>query len=242
MSDLDIILNLISDDVIALKIDVPLNNAMATCTISENQITNHEKFIRAIAVIVKHLYLEGLRLSINLSERSALNEAIWLLEKYYKGYETDQYDGAYYDTINEGPEGMKFISTKIVEILKSLERNKYISWVLRKNIDPRDWEQRKRMVEELMVRFGEHFTAELKQLTVSQLTPNLETLLMNFGSDSEIPISILKQNVQYTETIRQTLPPTPQEEEFTITTDKRYNYKKTQSIKTFAASTLLTED
>ena len=81
MEDLDLILDLISDEIIALKIDAPLNKAIATCVLPDNEIATLAQFLRTITVLIKHLYREGLRPSISLSDERALSEAIWFLEK-----------------------------------------------------------------------------------------------------------------------------------------------------------------
>lgn len=50
--------------------------------------------------------------------------------------------------------------------------------VFTKSIDPRDWNFRKKLIEELIKRLDTCLTPELKNLSSSQLTPHLEQLII----------------------------------------------------------------
>ncbi len=144
------------------------------------KVNNHKEFYIIIALLVKHIYKHDLSVHRNLTETEALEEVIFILEKYYRGEHTSGYDGALFDAINQEQYGIEFVIEIIVELIKSLEREKYIYSVLTININPRDWNFRKKLVEELINRFSDFLPSKLKELTASQLTPYLEQLIIQF--------------------------------------------------------------
>ncbi len=183
MKILDNIFSLLDNDLIYNEIDLRVDCAMKSFEI-KFKVNNHKEFNIIITSLVKHIYQHGLSVQMNLTETKALEEAIWILEKYYRGEHTSGYDDALFDAINQEQYGIEFVIEIIVELIKSLEREKYIYSVLTKNIDPRDWNLRKKLVEEIINRFSDLLPSELKELTSSQLTPYLEQLIKQFANTS----------------------------------------------------------
>jgi len=92
------------------------------------------------------------------------------------------YDGAFYDAFKYGEAGMEFILEAFVGLIKSIERTKYISWIVHTSFDPSNWFVKKHLVEDILARYSNIFPADVIQLTPAQLIPYLEDLLLTVTS------------------------------------------------------------
>ena len=134
-----------------------------------------------MAAFYQHLSQHGLRIRRKLANADALNEVIWLIENHYRGYETHGYDGAVFDALSQGEGGILLILERLTATIKSIERTKYIDWIISSTVDPLNWSLRKELVRTLLERFSHLFHPDVQKLPSEQLVPCLEDLLAIVG-------------------------------------------------------------
>ena len=120
MEELDNILKLLDAESLYNKIDVSINKAKDSFQLKSNAVSDHKEFNIIIASLVKHIYQHGLSIPRDLRETKALEEAIWILERYYKSNQTFGYDSALLDAVNQEKHGIAYIIEIIVELIKSI--------------------------------------------------------------------------------------------------------------------------
>ena len=91
---IDRIMELLSEELMASKIDEPINLVARAFQFTFKAPLTHLRFNRVLGRFVSHIYKKGFRLSRLLSEKDALTEAVSILEKSYHGIDTTGYDGA----------------------------------------------------------------------------------------------------------------------------------------------------
>jgi hypothetical protein len=163
----------LNNEVLFEQIDHPLDMAMETFVHQEPALITHKNFNTLITKFYQHLNIHCFKK--DLCDSEAFKEVSWLIEVHYRGDDSKGYDGAYYDAVNEGYD---LFLARLINIFKSIERDKYVNWVIHSNIDPTDWTLMKKMVEEIFESYGELLPAELKRFSPAQLTPHLKQLIL----------------------------------------------------------------
>jgi len=181
MEQLDIILNLLNEEVLFKEIDQPLELAVNSFVFELPAKMTYREFNGIMASFYQHLTQHGLRITRKLSNADALNEVIWLIENHYRGYETSGYDGAVFDALSQGEEGILLILERLTATIKSIERTKYLAWVISSTVDPSNWQLRKELVKTILERFRHLFHPDVQKLPSEQLAPCLEDLLAIVG-------------------------------------------------------------
>ena len=181
MEQLDTILNLLNEEVLFKEIDQPLELAVNSFVFELPAKMTYREFNGIMASFYQHLTQHGLRITRKLSNADALNEVIWLIENHYQGYETYGYDGAVFDALSQGEEGMLLILERLTATIKSIERTKYIDFIISSNVDPSNWQLRKELVKTILERFRHLFHPDVQNLPSEQLAPCLEDLLAIVG-------------------------------------------------------------
>ena len=113
---------------------------------------DRQQFNNVLTGFYQHLSQVGLKRTAKLTDSQAFEEVTWILEHYYRGNKMKGYDGAFYDAFKYGEAGMEFILEAFVGLIKSIERAKYISWVLHIAFDPSNWFVKKKLVEDILAR------------------------------------------------------------------------------------------
>ena len=147
---LDCIMGLIDGSRISIEIDEPIDRTAQTFQVTVKEPVSHTDFNRVIAEFIRHIYPKGLRLKRILSQKTALIEAIYLLNKHYQGiYDSGYggYEGAFLDIARGELEGLKLVLSQIVESIKNVEREKYIQGVIICNVDQLDWKMKLLLVQ-----------------------------------------------------------------------------------------------
>jgi len=142
---IDTVLNLLCQDRMQREIDEPVDTAKQNFNVTESEPITHSAFNRVIAVFIRHVYREGLRLPMQLSDQEALAEAIFLLERYYPRENTEGYEEALIEANAHGQAGLEFVMTQLAESIKTVERKKYVRWVYAVNFEHLDWQLRCRI-------------------------------------------------------------------------------------------------
>ncbi|TDI81589.1 MAG: hypothetical protein E2O79_07540 [Caldithrix sp.] len=179
---LDDILARLDGSTLYQEIDLPLDLAFYSFAFETPGQIDRQQFKNILTRFYQHLSQVGLKRTAKLTECQAFEEVIWILEHYYLGNKMKGYDGAFYDAFKYGEAGMEFILEAFVGFIKSIERTKYISWIVHTSFDPSDWFVKKKLVEDILARYGDIFPADVIQLTPAQLIPYLEDLLLTVTS------------------------------------------------------------
>jgi len=188
---LDELFGHLNEQVLINKIDVQIEKAIRLYSSTESVNCTSEEFRQIIASIYRRIYEQDTLNSTIYNESEALIQAIWILEKYYKGYETTGYDGALYDTTKNSSDGLQIVLERFIEIIKTIERKKYITQTFNSFIDPSDWNLRYEITIELLNRFDRYCSPELKNLEPIQLVSHLEELIINIVATTQVMRSIL---------------------------------------------------
>ena len=191
MPILDELFGHLNEQVLVDKIDIPIEKASRLYSITESVNCTSKEFRQIIASIYRRIYEQETIEFTFYNESEALIQAIWILEKYYKGYETTGYDGALYDTTKNSSDGLEIVLERFIEIIKTIERNKYITQTFQSLLDPSDWNLRYEITIELLNRFDRYCSPELKNLEPIQLVSHLEELIINIVATTQVMRSIL---------------------------------------------------
>jgi hypothetical protein len=171
---LDNILELINTEILDEQIDRTLDMAMENFVYQQPAIITHKNFNTLITKFYQHINKYGLNNKKNLSDSEVFKEISWLLEARYPSKDHKGYENAFYDAVNEG---YKFIFKRLITIIKTIEKDKYVNWAIKTHIDPTDWNQRKKIAEEIFERYGKYLPHKLKRFSPTQLTSHLEELI-----------------------------------------------------------------
>ena len=177
MSILGILVSKIDGFVLFEQIDAPLNRCLDSFTVDQPENLTHAEFNAVITAFYQHLNLYGLANPRRLSSSAAFSEVVWILEKYYKSQHIGGYEGALFDALSQGQEGLRLTVERILQVIKSEKRQQYVSWVIQSTIDPSDWHAKKKLVEDLIASYGHWLHPDVKKLTSAQLIPHLEELI-----------------------------------------------------------------
>ena len=73
--------------------------------------------------------------------------------------------------------GYKPVFERIIGFMKSVEKDKFLNWILITSIDPTDWDLKKRLAIEIQERFGHLFPPDMQKMSVGHLINILEEVI-----------------------------------------------------------------
>ena len=170
MTNLNKIMEILNEEVLFKKIDEPLDEALRKFSYSLSAEITQKEFNSVMKSFIEHLKNYGIIILTTQVKGSESSEIIWLTEKYYRGHETKGYEGALYDVITQGSEGIESVLEGIIETIKISEREKYISCIITKYFILLDWDMKKEILSEIFDEFGHLFPPELKRITNSSVS------------------------------------------------------------------------
>jgi len=181
------------ENIVIKKVDIPI--ARAIHNISYNlQNNTADSFEQILTVILISIYYPEIGELNGKIRQAAYTEVVWILEKYYRGNETDGFDGALYDAIQNQAESMQIVLARFVEIIRTIEQKKYIIGLLNSMIDPSCWNVKFTLVQEILDRYGHLYPPELLKLSPARLVNQLEELILIVISSNQFARSIIRQN------------------------------------------------
>ena len=163
-------------------IDQRIDGAFTSLEIALREPLDHGQFHRAITELIQGVYKHGLRVPQDLTEAQARAEAIHLLERYYQGAHANGYDAAYLDARTPGHDGIQIVLERMVEIVKAIERQKYIRCVFVTCIDSSSWEIKCQIVEMLQGRWRQFLSPAILQCAPAELVCEIPSLIVTFHS------------------------------------------------------------
>ena len=173
MERAEMILSLLDPLVIEEFIHRPINYAAEAFVYKPPNILTHDTFNTLVDRFARHIYnLANLPCSGLISK----HEGTWLLENNYRRDESNGYDGAYIDAL-DNEFGIGFILEAITEIIREIEHQKHITSVITRYIDPTDRQLKARVASYLMETLTPFLHESIRALTPSQLSNEWETLI-----------------------------------------------------------------
>ena len=109
-----------------------------------------------------------------------------LLERY-EGQEVRGYQAALCDAAHDGQKGIPWVLAQMAEAIKREEREKHVSCVLDRCVDPADWPLVRAITEILVEGLRAYLPPPLLEQPVQQLAPNWRDLLLTFVEVQKVP-------------------------------------------------------
>ncbi len=177
MTILDTILEQIDKTRLQKLIDNPLDQCLSNFSHSIPEELSYDSAHKYLVELYQHIQLNGILPSLEISNEKASEEIIWILESNYRGYETKGYEGFLFDFMYGDNERRQIVFAHFMEIFKNIEREKHLSCVFKSKIDPLDWNQKHKLVREILHRYSNRLPPHLLSFYPEQLVPELEEII-----------------------------------------------------------------
>ena len=179
---LEHLFDLLNEEQIVKKVDEPIDLAVQVFRLKIIVPITHSEFNRVIAALVRHIFQSGIQLPRHLSERQALSEAVFLLERYYENEDVKGYDGALINTIGRDTENLDLVLSRLTEFIKMTERGKYVEWAFVDNYYILDWCKRQSIVSTFIKQNETWLPPELVELDPARHVNHFNELFLNHMS------------------------------------------------------------
>jgi hypothetical protein len=171
-------------DRISKRFDNPIAQAAKEFDCEPTCPIAHKEFHRIVAVFVKQVYDKALGASWMFTD--PLAEALWLLEN---GYESAVYGTGYVaallDANDPAEGGIQTVLTGLAELIKDIERQKYIKAVFARYLHGCNWALRCEIARVLLEDYRPFLPERLGKCAPAQLADEIPSLiLMLISSDS----------------------------------------------------------
>jgi len=171
----EVIMDMLDERVLKRLIDEPVDKAVQNFKYENKEQINHWQIQKILSDFTAHIYKEGLK--SGFTQENFLPFTISLLDRYYQGNFSNGFTAAILDTANGKDDDLRIVLHRIAEIIKTAEREKYISGIFSTSIDISDWHFRCRIVKYLLTRYKSHLTPTLQSCHPSQLVDEIPYLL-----------------------------------------------------------------
>ncbi len=182
---IETITSALDDSFINSRFDEPVDNAARQFRHYTGCPVNTKEFHAVIAEFAAHIYQKGLNTSIASSE--PLGYAIELLENYYQGSYGRGYIAAVLDANDPAEGGIDTVLNRLAEIIKDIDRQKYIKAIFAVNIDPADWHLKCEIVRTLLEDYKYFLPQHLLECEPWQLAGQIPAIMFRYiCSDSAL--------------------------------------------------------
>ena len=171
------ILDLLSPERIYREIEYPIDAISGGFQINMDESLTHTAFNRVVAGFVQRIYGEAVRLPRRFSVHEALAEGIDLLNRYSAVEGPDRYGSILGLTLTGTPDDLKAVLMQLAEIIKDIERRKYVRWVFVCHFRTLEWNRQCRIVAAYRERMSPYMTADVLRLKPEQLVEYFEDLI-----------------------------------------------------------------
>ena len=165
----------LDEKVLKRVIDEPIDKAVQNFRCKYKEQIDHRQIQKLLSDFAAHIYKEGLK--SGFVPEDFLPFTVSLLDRYYQGNFSDGLTAAIWDAANGKEDDLKIVFHRIAEIIKTAEREKYISGILTTSIDISDWHLKNQIAEILFARYKSHLTPALQSCHPSQLVDEIPYLL-----------------------------------------------------------------
>ena len=137
----------IDADNLAKLIGLPIDSARAAFVMDSVTVKSYEEFKDKIAAFYMQLMRDTRRLPENVETKIVESEAFALLERGFSN--KGGIPAAMDEARNCLSGGLRFIFDIMTEKIKQEEQEKYVNFVLKKTLDPLDWESKVAFIKKL---------------------------------------------------------------------------------------------
>ncbi len=183
------VLSLLDGDTVHRGIDESVDAAASTFKVSDSIPTpiNNETLLCIVGEFVAHIYEYGLPLSRVLTPEQAQAEAVYFLEHGYQGRNANGYEGALRDTAKYGKDGLRIVFLALADVIKEVQRQRHVRWVLNSRIQQLDWSTRRDLTALILDRWGEFLGEVVEDRSPEELTSACADLIVDYaGSDMSL--------------------------------------------------------
>jgi RNA binding exosome subunit len=180
-------LRLLSHGVIAHETENSIDTAVATFTQEDGLAVpdNHVAFLQMAGVFVAHIYGHGLALPRVLTLERAQAKALYLLEQGYQGTYGNGFEGALRDARKHGKEGVRAVLVALAEIIKEVQRQRYVYWVLKTRIDRLPWYVKRDLTSLILEQWGAFLGEDLVRQPVEELMAGCAEIIYAYAASND---------------------------------------------------------
>jgi hypothetical protein len=170
---LENILAAMDESAVCARIDERIDLVVGSYHYAGFAAHDHTTINAILAECVKRIYTQGLQTSVSSDMRS---DTLDLLERYYRGTYASGYAAAMFDIAESGIDGMHLVIHRLTEIIKSLERQKYFSYVFTQALGS-DWDLKCRIAQILLERYSYLMPLSLATCKPSEIVDQVPALI-----------------------------------------------------------------
>ena len=170
------IIDELDDRRITRMIDEPVDTALRAYLV---QLDSRDSALCASEILsdfVRCAYKESLKAEWVVSDARATTMS--LLEIHYEGVASHGYFAALLDCSRSEIGGVRFVLAQVAEIIKAVERRKYVSGVLTTRLDPCDWPLACEIIKALLGRYAPLLPPAVHRCPAEQLVDEIATLIL----------------------------------------------------------------
>ena len=176
----------LDDSLIKSRFDEPIDKAVRQFTHSAGCPITHEMFHRVIIEFIVWVYDKGLNASW-MACTEPLGYAINLLENHYNSTYGRGYIAAALDARDAQQGGIDAVLNQLVEIVKDIERQKYVNAIFAINIYPTDWQLKCEIVSILLEDYRQFLPEHLLLCKPWELANEIPSIMYRYiCSDSAL--------------------------------------------------------
>jgi len=168
-------------------IDDPIDAAIESFTphVPVSEPIDAVTLLEAAGEFVAHTYKHGLVLPRVLKSEQAQAEGLYLLDRAYQGAEAAGFEGILCDMAQCGADGLRMFFLVLGGIIKDIQREQYLRWVLASHITEQDWRVRRDLTAIILQRWGMVLGEITHGQSVEQLLPACADLVRAYASSDE---------------------------------------------------------
>ena len=169
----------LEETLIKVRIDEPVDKAAKKFNYQLKPI-DYRRIHAILSDFVNHIYTIGLKSDWIVSD--PLAETLLILDTHYQGSSSNGYAAAMIDATCQDGTGLELVTIQLVQIIKTIERQKYVNGVFTQYLDPADWYLKCDIVRQLQKRYYSVLPASLLECSPEQLVdeiPHLMSLIQN---------------------------------------------------------------
>jgi hypothetical protein len=167
----------LDEDLIRRRFDEPVEAAVRRFRYKADDLVTSEAFHRVISDLVRQVCAEGLNRPTALID--PLSEALDVLDHHYESPAYGRgYVAARLDACDPARGGLPGVLTSLAEIIKAVERQKYVQGVFTRHLTGIDWEVRCEIARLLLERDSVFIPRQLSACSPALLTDEIPSMLL----------------------------------------------------------------
>ena len=168
------------------RFDEPVDRVARQFTHQAGCPLGQHEFHRVITDFVVSIYDQGLDAGWLVAFEPG-GVAIELLEAHYHSVHGRGYIAAILDANHTQEGGIDAVLVQLAEIIKSVERQKYVNAVFALHIDPTDWHLKCEMAKLLLIDYRSFLPTQLQECQPCQLANQIPSMMFHdLGSDTTL--------------------------------------------------------